>query len=39
MPLPQERHYTSQYYWNLPEGECAELIDGQHKRRVYLCQH
>lgn len=29
MPLPQERHYTSQDYWNLPEGERAELIDGQ----------
>lgn len=29
MPLPQNRTYTSEDYWNLPEGERAELIDGQ----------
>ncbi len=29
MPLPKERHYTSEDYWNLPEGQRAELIDGQ----------
>ena len=29
MPLPKERPYTSEDYWNLPEGERAELIDGQ----------
>lgn len=29
MPLPNERTYTSDDYWNLPEGERAELIDGQ----------
>jgi len=29
MPLPREKGYTSEDYWNLPEGERAELIDGQ----------
>lgn len=29
MPLPKETAYTSEDYWNLPEGERAELIDGQ----------
>ena len=29
MPLPQEHIYTSEDYWNLPEGQRAELIDGQ----------
>lgn len=29
MPLPKERFYTSEDYWNLPEGQRAELIDGQ----------
>ena len=29
MPTPQERTYTSEDYWNLPEGQRAELIDGK----------
>lgn len=29
MPLPNERIYTSEDYWNLPEDQRAELIDGQ----------
>ena len=29
MPMPQERIYTSEDYWNLPEGQRAELIDGK----------
>lgn len=29
MPLPREQICTSEDYWNLPEGERAELIDGQ----------
>jgi len=29
MPLPQKRIYTSEDYWNLPEGQRAELIDGK----------
>lgn len=29
MSLPKERTYTSEDYWNLPEGERAELIDGK----------
>ena len=29
MSLPREHHYTSEDYWNLPEGHRAELIDGQ----------
>ncbi len=29
MPLLQSNHYTSKDYWNLPEGERAELIDGK----------
>lgn len=28
MPLPKEHIYTSEDYWNLPEGQRAELIDG-----------
>ena len=28
MPLLKDR-YTSEDYWNLPEGERAELIDGK----------
>lgn len=27
--MPQERIYTSTDYWNLPEGQRAELIDGK----------
>lgn len=29
MPLPQKRIYKSEDYWNLPNGERAELIDGK----------
>lgn len=29
MPLPKERIYTSEDYWNLPEEQRAELIDGK----------
>lgn len=29
MPLPQERSYTTEYIYSLPEGQRAELIDGQ----------
>lgn len=29
MPLLKDDHYTSKDYWNLPEGERAELIDGK----------
>lgn len=29
MPLPQERIYTSDDYWSLPDGQRAELIDGR----------
>lgn len=29
MPLLKENHYTSEDYWNLPDGQRAELIDGQ----------
>lgn len=29
MPLPKDRTYTSEDYWNLPEWQRAELIDGQ----------
>jgi len=29
MPLVKSNTYTSEDYWNLPEGERAELIDGQ----------
>ncbi|MCD7955463.1 MAG: Uma2 family endonuclease [Lachnospiraceae bacterium] len=29
MPLAKERLYTSEDYWNLPDGQRAELIDGQ----------
>lgn len=28
MPLPKGNTYTSEDYWNLPEGERAELING-----------
>ena len=28
MPLPKQHTYTSEDYWNLPDGERAELIDG-----------
>lgn len=29
MPLPKNKVYTSEDYWNLPEGDRAELINGQ----------
>ena len=29
MPLPAERTYTAEDYWNLPDGRRAELINGQ----------
>ena len=29
MPLPKEELYTTDFIYNLPEGERAELIDGQ----------
>ena len=29
MPLPRNLSFTSEDYWNLPEGRRAELIDGQ----------
>ncbi len=29
MSLPQQRTYTSEDYWNLPDGIRAELINGQ----------
>ena len=29
MPLPQKQVYTSEDYWNLPEGQRAELINGK----------
>lgn len=29
MPLPKDRTYTSEDYWNLPDGKRAELIGGQ----------
>lgn len=29
MSLPDKHTYTSEDYWNLPEGQRAELIDGQ----------
>ena len=29
MPFPQKKNYTSEDYWNLPEGHRAELINGQ----------
>lgn len=28
MPFPEKRAYTSEDYWNLPNGQRAELIDG-----------
>lgn len=27
--MPQKQFYTSEDYWNLPEGQRAELIDGK----------
>ena len=29
MPLPQKQFYTSEDYWNLPDSQRAELIDGK----------
>ena len=29
MPLLENNHHTSEDYWNLPEDERAELIDGK----------
>lgn len=29
MPLPKQHTHTSEDYWNLPDGERAELIDGR----------
>ena len=29
MPFPQKQAYTTKDYWSLPEGQRAELIDGQ----------
>jgi Uma2 family endonuclease len=29
MPLLKNNQYTSEDYWNLPEGTRAELIDGK----------
>lgn len=29
MPLPKGKTYTSEDYWNLPDGQRAELIGGQ----------
>lgn len=29
MSIPQEHTYTSEDYWNLPDGQRAELIDGK----------
>ena len=29
MPLPKGTRFTSEDYWNLPEGRRAELIDGR----------
>lgn len=29
MPLPYEKLYTAEDYWNLPDGQRAELIDGK----------
>lgn len=29
MALSQKQFYTAEDYWNLPEGQRAELIDGQ----------
>ena len=33
MPLPKERIYTIDDIYALPDGERAELIDGQ----IYIC--
>ena len=29
MPLLKQHTYTSEDYWNLPDSQRAELIDGQ----------
>ena len=29
MPLPKQNYYTAEDYWNLPDGQRAELINGQ----------
>ncbi len=29
MQVPKEHTYTSEDYWNLPDGQRAELIDGK----------
>ena len=29
MPLPQKQYCTADDYWNLPDGQRAELIDGE----------
>ena len=29
MPQLREKYYTADDYWNLPDGERAELINGQ----------
>ncbi len=29
MPLPKKQIYTSKDYWNLPDGQRAELMDGK----------
>lgn len=29
MPLPKQSYYTAEDYWNLPDGQRAELINGQ----------
>lgn len=29
MPLPKHNYYTAEDYWNLPDGQRAELIDGR----------
>ena len=33
MSLPQEQDYTIEYIYSLPEGERAELINGQIDRK------
>lgn len=27
--MPKKNHYTSEDYWNIPDGKRAELIDGK----------
>lgn len=29
MTLPKQHIFTAKYYWNLPEGKRAELINGE----------